>query len=457
MQRYASYPDYKPSKVDWLGEIPAHWSVKRLKNVATYNDEALDERTDPDYEIEYVDISSVSLLKGIEYSEKISFEKAPSRARRKVKDGDVIISTVRTYLKAIAAINNPADNTIVSTGFAVIRPMSNLHSGYAGYLLQSNGFVGDVVAHSNGVSYPAINASDLIRIPAVEPPFVEQQTIARFLDHKTAQIDTLIAKKQALLEKLAEKRSALISHAVTKGLDLSVPMKDSGVVWLGDIPIDWQLCQFRRLMIGGTQNGLYKPKEFFSKDGTPFIQMGEAFSEPIICKAAKDRVLLSNTELSQWALNKGDLIFARRSLVFEGSGKCSVIGELPEPHVYESSMIRVRLKTKKIDPMFAFYFFGSVFGRSQILATTKRVTISGIDSQQLKDVLVCVPSLEEQKRILEYIQDTVAQHTNAVERIAKVVARLQEYRSALITNAVTGKIDVRGFKLPEADKETVHA
>ena len=105
MQRYASYPDYKPSKVDWLGEIPAHWSVKRLKNVATYNDEALDERTDPDYEIEYVDISSVSLLKGIEYSEKISFEKAPSRARRKVKDGDVIISTVRTYLKAIAAIN----------------------------------------------------------------------------------------------------------------------------------------------------------------------------------------------------------------------------------------------------------------------------------------------------------------------------------------------------------------
>ena len=120
-------------------------------------------------------------------------------------------------------------------------------------------------------------------------------------------------------------------------------------------------------------------------------------------------------------------------------------------------MIRVRLKTKKIDPMFAFYFFGSVFGRSQILATTKRVTISGIDSQQLKDVLVCVPSLEEQKRILEYIQDTVAQHTNAVERIAKVVARLQEYRSALITNAVTGKIDVRGFKLPEADKETVHA
>ena len=224
MENYPAYKKYKQTRCVWLQEIPEHWDFKRLKNVASHNDEVLDEKTDPDLEIEYVDISSVSLVHGIEKTETMPFEKAPSRARRKVKNGDIIVSTVRTYLKAIAPVCEPSENMVVSTGFAVVRPKENLCSGFAGYLLQSNGFVGDVVANSVGVSYPAINASDLVRVPAVEPPLEEQKGIARFLDFKTAQIDSLIAKKKELLEKLAEKRTALISHAVTKGLDPAVPI-----------------------------------------------------------------------------------------------------------------------------------------------------------------------------------------------------------------------------------------
>ena len=186
MALYPRYKNYKATHCSWLKEIPEHWELKRIKNLATHNDETLDERTDPDFEINYVDISSVTLTNGIKKTESMLFEKAPSRARRKVKNGDIIISTVRTYLKAIAPIINPPKNMIVSTGFAVIRPNENLHSGFAGYLLQSNGFVGDVVANSVGVSYPAINASDLVSIPAVEPPMDEQQIIARFLDFKIA-------------------------------------------------------------------------------------------------------------------------------------------------------------------------------------------------------------------------------------------------------------------------------
>lgn len=232
MVRYPKYPKYKPTPCPWLKEIPSHWSFKRLKDVATHNDEALDERTDPDFEIEYVDISSVNLISGIEKSETLRFEKAPSRARRKVKHGDIIVSTVRTYLKAIAPIISPPDNMIVSTGFAVVRPMEQLHSGYAGYLLQSNGFVGEVVANSVGVSYPAINASDLVRIAAVEPPLAEQEAIARFLDFKTVQIDTLIAamggaggnnldcKRRNMVCLMHEYRSALITNAVTGIIDV---------------------------------------------------------------------------------------------------------------------------------------------------------------------------------------------------------------------------------------------
>ncbi len=126
----------------------------------------------------------------------MTFEKAPSRARRKVRDGDTIISTVRTYLKSIAAIKAPPNNLIVSTGFAVIRPREEISSNYIGYLLQSEGFIGEVVSNSVGVSYPAINSSVLISLPVVEPPLEEQDTIAQFLDHKTSQIDALISKKE---------------------------------------------------------------------------------------------------------------------------------------------------------------------------------------------------------------------------------------------------------------------
>lgn len=234
---YFPYKKYKATNCAWLKEIPEHWAIKRIKNVASHNDETLDEKTDPDFEIDYVDISSVTLTGGVEKSEIMLFEKAPSRARRRVQDGDIIVSTVRTYLKAIAPICKPPENMIVSTGFAVIRPKENLHSGFAGYLLQSNGFVGEVVSKSVGVSYPAINASDLVRIEAVEPPLDEQVIIARFLDFKVAQIDALIRsmtgsvdaekneRKKSMASLLQEYRSALITNAVTGQIDVrAVPI-----------------------------------------------------------------------------------------------------------------------------------------------------------------------------------------------------------------------------------------
>ncbi|MEB3311991.1 MAG: restriction endonuclease subunit S [Snowella sp.] len=215
----------KDSGINWLGNIPKHWEVKRLKNIASCNDEALGENTANDYEIEYVDISSVNLVSGITQYENMIFEKAPSRARRRVKDGDTIISTVRTYLKAIASIKDPPNNLIVSTGFAVIRPKNNINSAYIGYLLQSEGFIGQIVSYSSGVSYPAINASILISLPVVEPSQDEQKAIAKYLDKKTVEIDLQKAKVQEAIERLKEYRTALITNAVTGKIDVrQVPL-----------------------------------------------------------------------------------------------------------------------------------------------------------------------------------------------------------------------------------------
>lgn len=231
--KYQKYTEYKKSGVEWLGEIPRHWDSKPLKYLCTYNDEVLPETTAKDAEIQYIDIGSVSAVNGISKIETMIFKDAPSRARRIVRDGDVIVSTVRTYLEAIAPINNPPENLIVSTGFAVIRPNQYLYKSFASYCLRAKGFIKEVVARSVGVSYPAINSSDLVNIAIPSIEYAEQVKIANFLDHETTKIDHLIEKQQQLIELLKEKRQAVISHAVTKGLNPNVPMKDSGVEWLG--------------------------------------------------------------------------------------------------------------------------------------------------------------------------------------------------------------------------------
>lgn len=441
MVNYPAYKKYKQTRCAWLKEIPEHWGFKRVKNVATYNDEALDERTDPDLEIEYVDISSVSLINGIEKTESMSFEKAPSRARRKVKDGDIIVSTVRTYLKSIAPICKPQENMVVSTGFAVIRPSENLFSGFAGYLLQSNGFVGDVVANSVGVSYPAINASDLVRIPAVEPPLEEQKAIARFLDFKTARIDALISKKKALLDKLAEKRTALISHAVTKGLDPSVAMKDSGVAWLGEIPADWTTKRLRFLtsMAGGmtpsTTNSDYwggntpwiTPKDMKSEilSGSIDTLTDEALQETGITLHEAGRVLIVVRGMIlahtfPVAINTVSTTINQDMKALSTSLDCEYLA----------------LLLRGIQPLILSVVEESAHG-TKVLRT-----------DIFKNIRLPVPPVESQKIIVKRINSLIAKLDDQKKHIDSVIERLQEYRSALITNAVTGKIDVRGFLAP---------
>ncbi len=215
----------KESGVEWIGEIPKHWEVKRLKNIASCNDESLTENTDPQYEILYIDISSVNLNQGITHKEALPFEKAPSKARRIVRHGDTIVSTVRTYLKAIAPIIEPDENLIVSTGFAVIRPLKSYSYRFLGYFLQTEGFVGQVVANSVGLSYPTINASEILPLPAVIPPYDEQQAIAEHIEKKTATIDRQKAQVTEAIERLKEYRSALITDTVTGKMDVQLHEK----------------------------------------------------------------------------------------------------------------------------------------------------------------------------------------------------------------------------------------
>ena len=444
MALYPAYKKYKPTRCAWLKEIPEHWEYKRIKNVASHNDEALDERTEPDLEIEYVDISSVSLINGIEKTESMPFEKAPSRARRKVKDGDIIVSTVRTYLKAIAPICEPPENMVVSTGFAVVRPRENLFSGFAGYLLQSNGFVGDVVANSVGVSYPAINASDLVRIPAVEPPLDEQQAIARFLDFKTAQIDALIAKKKALLDKLAEKRTALISHAVTKGLDPSVAMKDSEVPWLGDIPAHWVPKRMRFCMKTNPSKGEIKLNDDELVSFIPMEAVGEFGGLNLDAEKELGEIGGGYTYFAD-----NDVVVAKITPCFE-NGKGAIARGLKNGIAFGTTELHVMRSDDTLLPDYLFHLTMShpfrCIGESEMYGAggQKRVPESF-----LKDFRIGLPPVNEQQDIIDYIDKVNRKIGLQMSKATDVIGRLTEYRSALITGAVTGKIDVRGVAISQ--------
>ena len=196
-------------------DYPSNWKRKPVKYVATWNDETLPENTDEHKEFDYLEISGVSLKGGIDETNRMSFFASPSRARRKVQSGDILISTVRTYLKAITYIEKASEDLIASTGFCVIRPSGEIDSAFLGWVVKSEPFVSEVMARSVGVSYPAINAGELVTIEVPLPPIETQRCIAVFLDEKTARIDELIEKKQALFDRLDEKRQALITRTLS--------------------------------------------------------------------------------------------------------------------------------------------------------------------------------------------------------------------------------------------------
>jgi type I restriction enzyme S subunit len=218
--RLSPYSEYEPSPVSWLPHQPKGWQAKPLKVVASINDETLPETTNPEDEIQYVDIGSVSLTKGIEKTETMTFGSAPSRARRIPRVGDVLVSTVRTYLKAIAPVQGQPENLVASTGFAVVRAKTEAQPGFLKYALQEEHFIQEIISRSTGVSYPAINASDVGRVFLCVPSKEEQLAIASFLDRETAKIDALMAEQQRMVELLKERRSALISAAVTGQIDV---------------------------------------------------------------------------------------------------------------------------------------------------------------------------------------------------------------------------------------------
>ena len=440
-----AYPAYKPSDVEWLGEIPEGWEKLRLKHIASINDEVLSEATAPDYELLYVDIGNVEAIYGIQKKEQMRFENAPSRARRRVRDGDVIISTVRTYLRAIVPVVEPESNLVVSTGFAVVRPRQRLENIFAAYVLRAPYFVDTVVSRSVGVSYPAVNASDIVDIHLVVPPSSEQRAIAAFLDRETARVDALVEKKQRQVELLQEKRTALISCAVTKGLDSNARMKDSGIEWLGEIPAHWNVVRVKALERNSSsvvQTGPFGAQLHagdYVDEGVPLILIRNIGNMRINDKNIP-RVSLEDAErLSMYRLKKGDIVFSRVGSI----GRVAPCTEREDGWLISGQILRLRITNPHLKDRFAAYAFGCssllTFVELQSVGSTRE----SINTDILRNMPLPIPPSIEQHAIAAFLDRETARIDALIERVEASIDLLSEYRTALISAAVIGKIDVR--------------
>ena len=413
--------------------LPPNWSSTRLKYLATYNDEALSECTDEEKEIDYVEISGVSLSHGIEGIERMTFGQAPSRARRKVRSGDILISTVRTYLRAIAMVDEASPDLIVSTGFCVVRPIDDMDSGFLGWAAQSETFVSEVVARSTGVSYPAINASELVTIEMFVPPLDTQRRIAQFLDEKTARIDGLIEKKRELLDRLAEKRQAVITRAVTKGLNTDAPMKPTGIEWLAEIPAHWELLPLKRVLASSTY-GISASLE--SSGAIGVLRMGNLADGEI---DFGDLRFLDEVD-EDLLLDLNDVVFNRTNSL-DLVGKASIFRGSPGfPVSLASYLVRFRF-TERYSPEYANY----VMGTQVLMALGRTLALPSIGQANLNPsryalIEFPIPPYSEQAEIVAHLADRTKAIRQTGVKVRQSIESLAEYRSALITAAVTGQI-----------------
>ena len=434
---YEPYPEYKASGIDWLGGVPAHWDMWRLKNWVSVNEEVLPETTDPSYEFNYIEIGAVSSGRLLGEPTKIRFANAPSRARRVVRAGDTIISTVRTYLKAVWFAGEGEDDLICSTGFAVLTPRNGTSPKFVSYLAQSDFFTERVTAESIGTAYPAIAEGKLssFRIPI--PPLDEQTAIVRYLDHADERINRAISAKERLIELLTEQHQATIHQAVTRGLDPNVRLKDSGAEWLGDVPEHWEVRRLKS--VGSIRYGLGQPPRE-ALNGLPLIRATNVERGRI---TDNDMLYVDPEDVPKGR----DAILTAGEIIVVRSGAYTADSAIV-PNCYDGAVTgydMVVTAMASIRPEFlAFTLLSTYLRDHQLIVASTRSAQPHLNAEELGTSILLLPPVAEQAAIVRHLDKATVAIDTAIDTTQRQIDLLREYRTRLIADVVTGQVDVRG-------------
>jgi len=423
---YTTYIKHKPSGIEWLGEIPEHWGKRRLKYCAP----VVNEKTDgagsglPYTGLEHIESWTGKLIATTEKSE------ADGQANH-FRSGDVLFGKLRPYL---AKVFRPAEDGVCTGELLVLRP-EHVARDYLFYYMLTQDFISIVDSSTYGAKMPRASWDFIGNFPVLLPPENEQRAIAAFLDRETGRIDALIKKKERQIELLQEKRAAVISHAVTKGLNPNVKMKDSGIQWLGKIPEHWEVKRLK--LLGSIRYGLGEPPEYV-EDGLPFVRATDINHGKIDLELVK-KVRPKDIPWDRRPQLQTDEILVVRSGAYTGDS--AIVTKDVAGCIAGYDMV---LTVRTAHPAFvAWVLLSKYVLQGQIHLERLRAAQPHLNAEELGSLMVLVPPAGEQRAIAAFLDRETVRIDTLIGKIRKSIDLLREYRAALITAAVTGKIDVR--------------
>lgn len=437
VRRWKPYPAYKDSGADWLRQIPAHWEPKKIKRLSLVKRGASPRPIeDPIYfddEGEYAWVRISDVTASTKY-----LERTEQRLSQIGRSKSVSLEPGELFLSIAATVGKPIITQIkccIHDGFVYFVGLKE-NREYLFYLFSSGELYKGIGKTGTQLNLNTDTIGD-IRIPV--PTAQEQETIVSFLDRETARIDALVAKKERLIALLQEKRAALITRAVTKGLDQKVPMKDSGVAWLGEIPAPWEVRRIKFFTTYVT-SGSRGWAEYYSDDGSIFLRIGNLTRTGIDLDLTNVQRVTppSGAEGKRTRVRTNDVLISITAYI----GSVAVVDDTLDAYVNQHIAL-TRPVLDRVSPRWMAYCFLSAIGKSQFQQLLYGGTKDGLGLDDVRNLVALLPPVKEQTAIVEFLDKESAKTDSLIAKIREGIEKLKEYRTALISAAVTGKIDVR--------------
>jgi type I restriction enzyme S subunit len=430
LRRFKPYPAYKDSGVEWLGEIPAHWQVKRLKYVAAARISKLEVKPDDAVYVglEHVESWTGRLLLGNQ-PETVDSVVGSFRA------GDVLFGKLRPYLAKVA---RPDFDGVFTSEILPLRPVPECSQSYVMYELLNAPYIRWLDSLTYGTKMPRVSPDQVASSFVGLSPLPEQRAIAAFLDRETARIDALVAKKERLIELLQEQRTALITRAVTKGLDPTVPMKDSGVEWLGQIPAHWEVKRIKFIAQVGSGSTPNRDNAEYWGGEYPWLN-SSVVNHHEVTEAADFVTALALAECHLPRVLPPAVLVG---ITDEGRTR-GMATVLRVEATLSQHLAFIRLTSAYRDVEYIRYVFHSPYQFLRDESGGGGSTKGALTCEQLGNMAIPFPPAAEQRAIAAFLDRETARIDALIAKVREAIERLKELRTALISAAVTGKIDVR--------------
>ena len=422
------------SGIEWIGEIPKEWRIELIgNNIKEIKDKNEDSSED----------NALQFKMGTIISKKggdSKYNPESLTAYTKVQEGDIVINGLNLSFDFISQrVGLVREKGVITSTYLTLRTSSLLHSDFVNYLFKAydncKAFHGMGRGLRQILSYRELRNQKLIY-----PSLAEQQKIANYLDKVCGEVDEMIALQEQMIEELKAYKQSVITEAVTKGLNPDVPMKDSGIDWIGDVPEGWEIVRLKTL--GGLQNGISRSGDYFGEDFEyPFISYSDVYKN-IEIPYPSGRANSTIEDRTRYSVQEGDVLFTRTSETIEEIGFAATCTNTINNAVFSGFLIRFRPNSNKLFKGYSKYYFRSDIHRAYFVKEMNLVTRASLSQDLLKNLFVLIPSFSEQQSIASYL-DTKCAEIDALIAIKQAkIDELKDYKKSVIYEYVTGKKEV---------------